>query len=186
MSGIIAAHYVAGGAAASVSDSFNRADNASSLGTADTGQVWSALLGTWGISGNKAYKPSGAGQSFAVVESGLADCTIAVTVSGTLTAGGGICFRATDANNLWFVEMDVGQTLLYKVQAGGYSAPVTGMATFAVGDVMSVVLSGSSISVRKNGAQIGSHTSTFNQSATKQGLRAYGNAVQFDDFSVTA
>ena len=187
MSGVIAAHFVdsGGGGGATVSDTFNRADNASSLGTSDSGHVWSALLGTWGISSNKAYKPSGAGQSFAVVDSGLSDCTIDVTVSGTLTAGGGITFRATDASNLWFVEMDVGQTLLYKVEAGGYNAPVTGMATFSVGDVMSVVLSGTSISIEKNGTQIGSHTSSFNQTATKHGLRAYGNAVTFDDFSVT-
>jgi hypothetical protein len=38
-----------------VTDSFNRTDSASSLGTADSGQSWSQVAGTNGISSNQAY-----------------------------------------------------------------------------------------------------------------------------------
>lgn len=170
-----------------VSDTFTRADSSSSLGTADTGQAWTALAGTWGISSNKAYKVTASAQGYAVIDSLHADCTVAVTVSGaSMTAGGGVTFRASDASNLWFVDIDGTGSSIYKNQTGSLTNMLSGMAGFTAGDVMSVVLLGTSIIVKKNGTQIGSLTNSFNSTATKHGLRDYTGTVRLDDFSARA
>ncbi len=185
--GVIAASYVASGSALPITDSFNRADSSSSLGTTDTGQPWTALAGTWGITGNKAYKVTGSAQGWAVVESGVSDCTISVTLSGTTNAGGGITFRATDANNNLFIDADGTGFDVYKTVAGSISGIGGGGTTFAAGDVMTVVLSGSSIVIKKNGSGDigGGIASTFNQTATKHGLRDYTGSVRLDSFSIS-
>lgn len=185
MTAVVAASYVAG-ASAIVSDSFTRANSATSLGTADTGQAWVPLSDTWGITSNTAYKVTASNQGYVVIDSGVSDCTITVTVSGTTTAGGGITFRATDVSNLWFVECGSGASSVYKSQTGsGLTQMASGWAAFAAGDVMSVVLSGTSINVKKNGTSIGTLTNAFNQTATKHGLRDYTGTIRLDDFSVT-
>src|SRR5436853_7315699 len=74
-----------GGVQTIVSDTFTRADNAASLGVADTGQAWTSLGGTWGISGNQAYCPTAALNPLAVVDSGKADCSVQATL--TVVAG---------------------------------------------------------------------------------------------------
>jgi hypothetical protein len=170
-----------------ITDAFNRADNASSLGTTDTGQTWSAAAGTWGIASNKARCFTAGNQSFAVVESGASDCTIAVTVSGTLNAGGGITFRHQDVNNTWFVDSDSGGPGLWKVISGSYTQVVAnlGGTSLVAGDVLSVVLSGSSVIVKRNGTTLYSGTQTQLQTATKHGLRDYGAGIRLDDFSIT-
>jgi len=45
-------------ASTSILDSFDRADSATTLGSADTGQAWTAHSSTWGITGNLAYNVS--------------------------------------------------------------------------------------------------------------------------------
>lgn len=168
-----------------VSDSFNRADSSTSLGSADTGQAWTALVGTWGITSNQAYNPVGGGdnQCTAVVDAGVSDCTVQVTKPNSHDAG--FVFRVVDANNyLMFTEAGV----LYKRVGGGF----TSIATCAVGsdgDVLAAVLSGTSVIVKRNGTQIVSVTESTHQSATKHGLRNYfpsfGASELFDDFTVT-
>lgn len=44
-----------------LSDTFNRADSALTLGNAETGQAWTAEVGTWGVSSGQAYSASDAG-----------------------------------------------------------------------------------------------------------------------------
>lgn len=189
--GVVAAHYVAsgGGGGSLVSDSFNRANNTSSLGTADSGHVWTALAGTWGIDTNRARKYSPGAQGYAVIDAGVANGTVQATLQGTVSSGGagggGVAFRMTDANNGWFTEADGTSGYLYKVAGGGFSI-VASYGGWVVGDVVSVVLSGTSIIVKKNGVQVASVTDSFNSTATKHGLRDYGGNIRLDDFSVTA
>ena len=68
-----------------VSDSFNRANSASSLGNADTGQAWSSVIGTWGIDANRAYAVGTPGNTWAAaVNSGANPSTTTIMVSARL------------------------------------------------------------------------------------------------------
>lgn len=174
-----------------VLDTFTRADTTSGMGTSNTGQTWNEITGTWGISSNQAYLPSGVGQ--AVIDSGKADATIQVTwIAAALgTQRPRLIFRCTDANNYWFIDpVDANTLQLYKNVAGG-STQVGSNAThaWASGDVVKVVTSGNSISVYINGVlAIGPVTDSFNASATSHGIGVISNgaSLRFDDFSVQA
>src|SRR4051812_42221595 len=61
------------------SDTFTRADSASSLGTpSDGGSAW-ATSDTWGISTNRAYNAGADAQSTAVLESSKSDVLVQAT-----------------------------------------------------------------------------------------------------------
>lgn len=163
-----------------VSDTFNRADSTTSLGTADTGQVWTVPTtgAVWGISANRAYLTNTTAQSLAVVETGVADCTVSVTMP--VVGDAGLCFRVIDDNNNFVLTA----SQLYKRVAGSFTAVVT-FSTIVAGDRVSVVLSGATIVVKVNGADVASTTDTYNQTATRHGLRSHGaTAPRFDDFTV--
>ena len=175
-----------GGSSGGVTDSFNRADNASSLGTADTGQTWTALASTWGISSNQAYNPGAGANAPAVLDSGKSDCTIQVTIA-TQAGDSGLSFRATDANNFFEVTFSTTQYQVWKIVAGAFTNLASGTITGANGDVLKVVLSGSTIQIFQNGVQLGTNiTDAFNQTATKHGLsQVSGSAgARWDNFSV--
>lgn len=162
----------------SITDSFNRADSAVTLGNTDTGQPWTYQSGTWGISSNTAYVTS-TGQHTAVVNAGVSDCTVQATMSSIGTSPG-LCWRATDDNNYFLFA---GPTC-YKRVAGGFTS-LGSTGGFSNGDVLSVVVSGTSHIIKKNGTTVLSFTESFNQTATKHGLRAQANDSRFDNFSVT-
>lgn len=179
---------------ASITDSFNRADSATTMGSTDTGQLWVPNHGTWGINGNRAYEVATAAdnQETTVVQSGIADCTIAVTLA-IATSQAGICFRCSDPNNLWVVLSTgtAGALQTYKRVAGTFTQLGTNGLPCANGDVLSVVLSGSSITVKKNGTTVAacSGTDAHNATATKHGLYIFSissTAARFDDFSIAA
>lgn len=170
-----------------VTDSFNRANSATSLDSADSGQGWSALAGTWGIDTNRAYRVGTTlAHGYAVVDSGMSDCTISVTVQGTTNNTGGLVWRASDASNLWFTELGSSGFTTYSLTSGSLTNFGTTTVTFAAGDVMSVVLLGNSMTIKKNGVTARTLSDPFNVTATKHGLRDFAGVVRFDDFSVTA
>jgi hypothetical protein len=165
-----------------VSDSFNRA-NSGSLGSADTGQAWSLLAGTFGITSNQASGTNGV-QSHATIDAGISDCTVAVDAVVFVPSIGetGMCFRATDTNNLWITNT----TGLFKRVAGSFTS--MGSFAYVAGDRISAVLSGSSIVMKKNGVTILSVTDSFNSTATKHGLRVNSDGTsvsRWDNFLVT-
>ena len=163
-------------AAGVFSDTFTRADNASSLGTTTTGsKTWTALSGTWGIASNQAYCSAGAASTneVAIVDAGAADGTLAVTLgSGSILGNAGVVFRATDDSNHLLVT---GSGDLYRKQSGTYTKIAGAAIPLSPGDAISVVLSGSSITCKLNGATWCTATDAFNQTATKHGLRSYNN-----------
>ncbi len=164
------------------SDSFNRANSAVTMGDTDsaaggTNKTWVPNSGVWGISSNAAYTPSSDSQVTTVVESSAADTTVAVKMA---TAGdAGLCWRSTDDTHNWLTN---GSSIFKR--NGGF----TQVATYAgesSGDTISVVLSGSSGILQKNGTQVASWSDAFNSTATKHGLRCTStNLVRFDDFSI--
>jgi chitodextrinase len=170
-----------------VSDSFNRVDSSTSLGVSDTGQTWTALTGTWGISSNQAYLAAGTG-GIAVIDSGKSDATIQVKNAVITATNMRFVFRLTDSNNYYIVQTDTGNVYkLYKNVAGTFTSLGTSTGiTPANGDVLKVVTNGSSITVYVNGSQIITATDTFNQTATKHGIahNALNPISRWDDFSV--
>lgn len=164
-------------------DTFDRANSTSSLGTpSDGGSAWTALSGTWGISSNQAYTSAAISDSLAVLDSGSADTTVGVTVA-TNSSNPGLIWRASDVNNLFLWTRS---GIVYRKQSGSYTSLGT-RSTFTSGDVIEVDLSGSTFTGWKNGVSWGADiTSTFNQTATLHGLRSDNNTGnRFDDFGIT-
>lgn len=173
-----------------VTDSFGRANNASSLGITDTGHPWEVLAGTWGISGGAAYLPLVTTHNLAVVETSNSDGVVSVTLAA-IDYRQRLIVRATDASNYLFAQAnEAGTVELFRCQAGSFTSLATAAAhTWAAGDVLAVVLQGSSIKVRVNGVQLLAATSTFNQSATKHGIGGTAAAqtnARWDNFNVAS
>jgi hypothetical protein len=176
---------------ATIYDSFNRADNASSLGTSDSGHIWVYDSQVWGISGNKARPYSGTADKSIYIDSGKSDCTVQCTFASALGTAAATAHRMTfrwqDTTHYFAIQATTTGYTLW-LQNGGWTSLATSSGfTPAQGDVVKVVLSGSSITVFANGTQIISVTNTNYQTATKHGL-AIGNAstttILYDDFSV--
>lgn len=123
-----------------VSDSFNRADSASSLGTADTGQVWSSAVGTWGISSNRAYAVGTPSNTWAAsVNAGANPSTTTIMVSARIynraaTRYPVIFLGAASGSDTHFSNPPNGA---YRIYANGNTSQVVvingtaGAATFA-------------------------------------------------------
>lgn len=166
-----------------VSDDFNRADNASSLGVASTGQTWQALSGTWGIISNQAYMPAGT-DCAAVVESGVSDCIVQVKYS-TNAAYTSLAVRAVDVNNFMYIQYNGTRIGIYTKIAGVFTKLTDVARSIANGDILKVSMSGSNYVITVNETQILTATTTQFQTATKHGLVANGTTSRFDDFVVS-
>lgn len=176
----------------SASDNFNRADSTTTLGTSSGGQTWTAHRATWGISSNRGYNVTNAGGSinFASVDAGTADGTVQVTIAAGTGQQPGLCFRTTDNNNTYLLEggSGAGTAKFYKIVSGTVTNLANSGTTvnFGSGDVISVVMSGSSFTFKKNGATIFSATDSTFLTQTRHGLYMVGlGSNRFDDFSVT-
>lgn len=176
-----------GGPITVASDTFTRADSATTLGSAETGQAWTSLAGTWGISANQAYNAVVGGSKYVVVDAGVSDCTVQVT----LVTGGtdfGLILRAVDSNNLLRLYPESGAIQLGQYVAGSFSAigTVGSGLTFNANGVLKVAMSGPSFTISYNGVVLGTLTTAQFQASTKHG---FGNGapqnVKFDNFSIT-
>lgn len=167
-----------------VFDNFNRADNASVLGTANTGQAWVPLVGTWGISVNQAYVAVVVGNPIAVVDSGLSNSTVnaSIPVAGNDV---GLVMRATDASNYIRFIIETNVFYLQKCVVGAFTTIASIAGTLVNGDQLSVSVSGSVFTAYKNGVFILTGTDAFNSSATKHGITAVNSTVRLDDFKVS-
>jgi hypothetical protein len=178
-----------------VSDTFSRADSTTALGTADTGQTWVAGVGTYGISGNKAYPVSAGDGDRAVIETGVVGQKVTATVTVGATTGTGpsvsLIARATDASNgyLFNLSNNTAQARIFKMVAGAYTV-LGGAVTANVvdGDAESLSVKGATITVLKNGVVILTTTDSTFTTGTKAGFRvgASSGTVRYDDFKVQA
>lgn len=170
----------------SIYDYFNRADNAISIGNADSGQTWGAVGGAWGILTNRAYT-SAAGNVFSYVETGMSD--VEATVDTIWSSGEGLVVRFIDTANYIVARISSTGMTLFKIVAGVATSlgnyaftPVSG-ATYTI----KIITKGSNFSVLLDGTQQIVVSETFNQSATKVGLRQSGTPNgYFDNFLVEA
>jgi hypothetical protein len=166
------------------SDSFTRADNAVSLGLADTGQAWSALAGTWGVLSNQAYQPSGLPDGVAILDVGEADVTLTVTLS-TVAPDNGLILRASDTNNYIRLIFEAGVWYLQKKVAGAFTTLASGAGSNTNGDMITLTGIGSSLSSTLNGVALLTATDAFNATATKHGITGISASTRFDNFSAS-
>jgi hypothetical protein len=177
------------------SDTFTRADNPTVLGSTEVGGLaWVQPAGNYGIIGNQLYQSSALTNKIAVVNAGVADCTITVTIpvwdSTLASKGAGIAFRSTAGATLDYLEFipDNGTGFqLAKAVAGAYTNLATGAFTPVNGDVMKVILLGTSIRVLQNGVQVVAVTDATGLTNTYHGVcMGIGSSLgRWDNFSIT-
>jgi hypothetical protein len=180
-----------------ISDSFDRANSTTSLGSTDTGQTWSVPLDylgaqpVFGITGNLAYPVTNTNnRAWALVDAGFADHMIQAKV--TFTA-------ATAVFGLAVASDATGNTASYTTNLSGLAKWVNGTAstllTFPTG-----VLTGDTVRVTRKGDTISVYiqpgsTGAFNlqgtvtdaaNHGTRVGLnaRATWTTARWDDFRV--
>lgn|GEM_PF-4473581 len=178
------------------SDDFNRADGA--LGTTSVGAKTWAAEGAGGysgvIAGNKAKVTGGTTSlGYVVADSGISDGVVKVTASGMdSTRQAGVLLRYVDANNYVSLLYRVsGSDLHYRLsrRVAGTSTDILALTTLSQpGDVIEVTMNGSNYAIKVNGVTVGTATSSYHASATKQGFAITNPAAQadttWDDISV--
>lgn len=162
-------------------DTFTRA-NAAVLGTTETpARPWEVFptSGTvQGITGGEGFvvRDGTAGHTFAVAEALASDGTLTATM-GTLTGNSyGLAFRARSYDDYFrFATASITSLSLVRV-AGGVTTSIQAVNAGSrnPGDVLSVILDGSSIRCFHNGVEVITATDTANQTATKHGWYSNG------------
>lgn len=181
------------GASINIVDNFTAADSSSSLSSRSTSTgsyAWSVGAGTWGILSNRAYESAGAGQvNYATVNAGVSDCTVSATIqAATTTAYYGVCGRMNTATgDGYLIQINHGASTIEisKRTSGSLSILGSNASYTAVnGDVISLVMSGSSLIAKVNGVTKVTTTDSSYIANTKHGIWTYFNSPRFDDFSV--
>jgi hypothetical protein len=185
-----------------VFDDFDKPDNATSLGTAVTGQVWTqafGAVGAFGISSNKAlftWDPGDPGVAFAVVETGVLSSTTKVTLVDPTTFTGsfginvGLILRYLDNSNYWRMTYQrftgLNRIILQRIILGS-PGPTTVLAvttTLADGDILEANCCGRIFEIIVNDAVLGSYDDSSSPSnyGTKSGIAA-GSGTYFATFT---
>jgi len=170
-------------------DTFNRADGA--IGTSEVGSyAWQNTGATYAIAGNQTkLTVTGPVNNDLYVDDGQANGKIAVTIPTLFSPGAGIAFRLSGTSNatgyLFWQNATGGYTLSKRTAANTYVTLGTSTGiTAAAGDVLNVVLSGSSITCKVNGATAVTATDAT-YTGTRHGVWAGNNAlnVTFDNWA---
>jgi hypothetical protein len=131
-------------------DSFDRADDPSSLGRSPAGFVWRADAGRWGVVADQAaVTDPAAGRSFAVVPLGGGDGMVQLQLA-RVTNGAGLVFRYQDPRNYWsVVALPTYATYAVTKTVAGREKTVatTGVSPTSDGVVVGVRLQGDTIDV---------------------------------------
>ncbi len=167
-----------------VSDSFNRANGA--IGNADTGQPWVAFVGTPVIFSNQ-YLANGVGLATSAIDSGLTDCTVAVTMlSGQFS---GLIWRVVDGNNYLLCQWEPDNSLGVYTRIAGVFTLLADSApnVMATGRRVSITISGNNFIVKVDGTTVLTTSSTSFPTITAQGIYSGDTASRlFDNFTVSA
>lgn len=166
-------------------DTFNRANNASTMGTTDGAGIKDALTwaysnrssgsSTWGIASNRAVPETTGKITYATTNLTVSDADISVTRPSFATNNDGLVFRYVDTNNYWdFTDSAAdGKYLVNKLVANSstsFAGSMTSRPTVSAGDVMRVVVAGSTIACFVNGVRIASIVDSDLSTATRYGL----------------
>ena len=180
-----------------ITDTFTRANNASSLGNTETGQAWQIIDGTWGVVNGTMYKSAGAADSRnrAVVDFGSTDMLVTITLANAL---GGIAYPGIIAGfeneDAYYMLVLLSQSTVIR-RAGGSSATIiSALGTTGAGETMSLGIKevgGSTVvTAFRNGVQIGTYTDSLagRPVGTKAGVYSFSSNTQtrFDNFQIEA
>jgi hypothetical protein len=181
-------------AVAPIRDTFSRPDSTTSLGISDSGHTWQVLrtasgASVFGIKDGGAALETGSGtnRDAVVIDTGVYDCTINAIWLEVTNAGFGL--RMSDGVGVNPSGYLIYNDRIYRSDAGTLTGIlVFSGGTFVIGDEITIVLSGPSITVYKNGIDQGSVYADLTYRTTKHGLRCAGsvalNTRVWDDFMV--
>lgn len=165
-------------------DSFNRADNASSLGTAETGQSYTVNSGTAGILSNQAYFASITTLAIVTFSAPCADGTWTIAFPTVATNTRALA-RSSGATDHLLVNAEAASYVVYRRVSG----VVTGIGTIATtpanNDVITIRCAGSTITVYLNGVARVTVTETFNQTSLGFGWGATSTTSRFENARMT-
>lgn len=181
-----------------VSDSFNRADS-TSLGSTDnynggTSKAWSIAQGgatNFQIKSNQLWN-SVATQTHAVVDSGISDASVSVTVESYTTGSNqnSVTFRFTGTSAYFWFFTDTSANAIKIYRTNGSSTIIASTTPSAAGVsltapyTMKASFNGSTITCYINDVQVLTVTDTFNQTATKHGIQNWSGNTYFDNFQI--
>jgi hypothetical protein len=170
-----------------VGDSFVRA-NAASLGTADTGQAWTADAGAFQIV-SKAATPTTTTNTRSTLDTGTVDHMVSVRIdSAPNAAQHWLAARFVDGSNFYRFGFDGGNFALQKVVAGSVTvlATLSGITNNIPGTTIGLKCKGTALTVYVNNVQVGAVTDSALSTGTKAGLQANNVAAVFRSFTVQA
>lgn len=142
-------------AAVFTSDTFNRVDNANSLGYSDAGlggtpQLWIAASGNPGTQNYKFYGPSVGGDSGYILGPS-AGCTVEVTLTSMPTADSGIVTRYSNASSSITIDTDGATRYRLREIVAGVGSTIATYSTVPVaGDAIKVEVVGAAVAVYIN------------------------------------
>jgi hypothetical protein len=174
------------------SDSFNRANSTSTIGTTDsynggTTKTWQTFNGAvGGINSNQAYIVSGgSGDNISCgINAGASDVTYTITLA-TAVNFSNLHIRSASASSSIILQLKSNGYFLYTLSSGTYTSIGSTTAKVpASGDVVSFTCNGTSITISINGTQYISATTSFNQTATIFGFGGGGSTARWDNFEV--
>lgn len=170
------------------SDTFNRADSATDLGSTDGGVVeaWTQDLGTWGIQTNLAYI-SVAGNSIATL-SGASDLVeVSVGVASWASGEAWVNFRFTDTSNRLRFGGTVGSPARFESIVGGAVVRTdiadTDRFTLASGQRLGVRCTGSVIEMMIDDILALTVSETDNLTGTRVGIQTATTVPRFNNWT---
>lgn len=160
---------------ATLSKDLFRRDDSGSLGSDESGNLWSQpLTGTWGVSNLAAIAQNINNDHLACVESGSADYYVQATISpGSLTNKTGIAFRIVDSTNysLLYVDAAAGNLTVANVVAGVVTPILANSIEVYAGITIGVLIDDTSGTIYLEGVSSATFTA-INTSATQVGIFA--------------
>jgi hypothetical protein len=173
-----------------VSDTFNRANSLTALGTADTGQVWRNDFNTLGVNTNVAAGPTASVEQWATVDVGNVNQDITCTMSTAAANGHGQIWSASSTantaagNTAYIADMNtnVANTgAVYSVIAGSFVSKGT-LNQISSGTVVRVVRFGNLHTVYYGGVQQLQFTDNNIAATTRCGMRMTNTVSRHDNF----
>jgi hypothetical protein len=162
-----------------VYDSFHRADSTSSLGSAETGQLWQTQSSVWGITSNTARFRSSSGGYAAYFDVGIDDYTIELGVA--ISTSGGLIWRMQPTGQnyyLWNYGTGV-QAIVSNVATTLVNSPYSGAS------IIRVVSNGHYHIGYKDGVQVWTLTDDRYVTGSRAGMRATAANSGFNSFSLS-
>jgi hypothetical protein len=168
-----------------VYDSFTRVDGP--LGSAETGQSWTAHHGQPSVSALAAVP--GDGYGLVTADAGASNGVVSAVVT-SLGSEFWLVPRLVDGNNYWrFGRVAGGPYVLQQVVNNGLGHPsIQVLATVLpeAGDVLTCSLTSTSLGCSVDGVTVVQTNDAFNRTATRHGLGTWQSpGVSFDEFTVS-